>query len=253
MKRWWNLPQQRPVAGARRRVGRVMGPAMMAGAVCLALPLATLGQCTNSSAGTSDSQVAEPHNCVRLPRTGGAAVEAWAIGTVSEAKQTNSEACDLDHVCALAISSAGGAGTGLGTTIKTSPQTSSQADPSPNLPFTLTETIYYARSVRRGGQGGNSTGGCYPASGVMTIAVNGSSNLVLDIMGQACQVGSDTARLVFTGSYVTDTASSGTVANADGIDSINMNSPSGLPGTSTSNTDLNWLKVSLTGQLMYGQ
>ncbi len=80
----------------------------------------------------------------------------------------------------------------------------------------------------------------------MTIAVDTSSVLVLDIVGQACQVGSDTARLVFTGSYVSDAASSGEFANPDGIGSVNINNPSGLAGTGSN------MKASLTGQLEYG-
>jgi hypothetical protein len=70
--------------------------------------------------------------------------------------------------------------------------------------------------------------------------------LVLDIVGQACQVGSSTARLVFTGSYVSDAASTGTVADADGIGTVNINNPSGLFGAGTN------MKASLVGQLKYG-
>jgi len=70
--------------------------------------------------------------------------------------------------------------------------------------------------------------------------------LVLDIVGQVCQVGSSAAQLVFTGSYVSDAASTGTVANADGIGSVNMVTPSGLNGTGTN------IKASLVGQLKYG-
>lgn len=35
MKRWWNLPQQRPVVGTRRRVGRALMRAVVAGALSL--------------------------------------------------------------------------------------------------------------------------------------------------------------------------------------------------------------------------
>jgi hypothetical protein len=184
---------------------------------------------------------------LHLPRTSGAVIQAWAFGTLSNATQPDSrEACDLDHVCVLAISSAGGAGTGAGTTIKTSFETASQGEPSPNLPFALTETIDYAHPVTKGGQGDNGGGACYPGSGVMAIAIDASSTLVLDIVGQACQVGSNTAQLVFTGSYVSDAASTGTVANADGIGTLNINNPSGLAGSHT------WMKASLVGQLLYG-
>jgi hypothetical protein len=146
----------------------------------------------------------------------------------------------------LAISSAGGAGTGNGTTIKNAPGTSSQVDPAPNLPFGLTETIDYAHRVTRGVPGNTGQGACYPASGVMAIEIDASSILVLDIVGQACQVGSSTAQLLFTGSYVTDAGSSGTVANADGIGTVNINNPSGLSDTGSN------MKASLVGQLKYG-
>src|SRR5579864_1191458 len=133
MKRWWNSPQQRPVGGTRRRVGRVLAPAMMTGAVCLALPILTIGEFQPT-----------------LPRTGGAVVVAWAFGTLSDATQPNSgDACDLSHVCELALTSNGGAGTGTGATIKTDVETSSQIDPAPNLPFTLREAIDYPHPVTR--------------------------------------------------------------------------------------------------------
>jgi hypothetical protein len=246
MKRWWITPGH-PAPGrvTRRRVSKVLAPAMMAGAVCLALPVRTLGQCANSRAATSDARLVLPDACIHDLRTGGAAIQAWAIGTLTEAKRPDSQVCDLDHVCELAISSAGGAGTGTGATIKTSLQTSSQADPSPNLAFTLTETIDYRHSVSKGVRGDNGPGACYPGSGVMTIKVDASSNLVLDIVGQLCQVGSNTAQMVFTGSYVTDAASSGTAANADGIGTVNINNPSGVSGTGSN------IKASLLGQLLY--
>ena len=150
MKRWWNSPQKRTVGGTRRRVGGVLAPAMMAGAVCLSLPLRAPGQCTESRA--SGGHLVASACSLHLPRTGGAVIQAWAFGTLSDATQLDShEACDLSHVCALAISSAGGAGTGTGTTIKTSFESSSQGQPPPNLPFTLTETIDYAHPVSKGG------------------------------------------------------------------------------------------------------
>jgi len=229
MKRWWNMSSHpAPACVKHRRVGRVVIRVVMAGAVSL--------------------PIARPFgDQVREPRTGGAVIEAWAFGTLSDAREPNSqEACDLDQVCALAISSAGGAGTGTGVTIKTSFETASQGEPPPNLPFTLTETIDYKRPVTRGVHGDNGPGACYPASGVMAIAVDASSTLVLDIVGQACQVGSNTAQLVFTGSYVSDTASTGKVADADGIGTMNINNPSGLSGTGIS------MKASLVGQLKYG-
>jgi hypothetical protein len=182
MKRWWSTSRYpAPARVTRRRVGRALMGVVMAGAV--SLPIAK----------PSGDQV-------RLPRTGGAVIQAWAFGTLSDARQPDARACDFEHVCALAISSAGGAGTGTGTTIKTSFETVSQGEPSPNLPFTLTETIDYPHPVTKGVRGDNGPGACYPSSGVMMIAIDASSTLVLDIVGQACQVGSSTARLVFTGS-----------------------------------------------------
>jgi len=236
MKRWWNTPgHSAPARSTRRRVGRALMRVVVAGAV--SLPIVKL---------IGDQ--------VRLPRTGGAVIQAWAFGTLSDAKQPDSqEPCDLRNVCALAISSAGGAGTGTGVTIQTSFQSASQGQPAPNLPFTLTETIDYAHPASKG-HGANGHDTCYPGSGVMSIPIDASSTLVLDIVGQSCQVGPSTARLVFTGSYVSDAASSGTVANADGIGTVNINNPSGLAGTGTNtgNTDPTWLKASLVGQLKYG-
>jgi hypothetical protein len=80
----------------------------------------------------------------------------------------------------------------------------------------------------------------------MAIAVDPSSTLVLDIVGQACQVGPNTAQLIFTGSYVSDAETTGKVANADAIGSVSINNPSGLHGTRST------MKASLTGQLKYG-
>ena len=189
------------------------------------------------------------------PRTSGAVIQAWAFGTLSDARQPNSQAaCDLAHVCELAISSAGGAGTGTGATIKNSVETSPQVELLPNLPFTLTETIDYPHPVTKGVHGDNGPGACYPASGVMTITINPSNpswTLVLDMVGQLCQVGSSSARLVFTGSYVADAASTGPYP--DGIGSANINNPSGLSGagTYTSAEDTTYMKASLVGQLKF--
>lgn len=138
-------------------------------------------------------------------------------------------------------------GTGTGATLKTSVGSVAQVDPPSNLPFTMTETIDYGHPVTKGVHGNFGGGACYPANGIMTIAIDPSSNLVLDMVGQACQVGNSTNQLLFTGSYVTDPSSSGTVANADAIGSVNINSPSGLPDTGTT------MKASLVGQLLYGK
>jgi len=250
MKRWWNTSRHpAPARVTRRRLGRALMRVVTVGA--LTLPIARPSTTITFADGTTYVLPLFLH----LPRTGGAVIQAWAFGTLSNATQSDSrEECDLDHVCELVISSAGGAGTGTGTTIKTSPETSSQVDPSPNLPFVLAETIDYAHPVTKGVKGDNGPGACYPASGVMAIEISPSSVLALDIVGQACQVGSSTARLVFTGSYATDVGSTGTVANADGIGSININNPSGLPvaGNYTSAADPTWTKASLVGQLHYG-
>ena len=229
MKRWWNSPQQRPVGGTRRRVSRALAPAVMAGAVCLALPRPTV-------------QELQP----TLPRTSGAMIVAWAFATLSDPTQPNSgDACDLSHVCELALSSNGGAGTGTGVTIKNNVGTSAQTDPAPNLPFTLSETIDYPHPVTRNAYGNRGQGACYPANGMMTMTADASSTLVLDIVGQACQVGQSPAQLVFTGSYVSDAASTGQFASVDGIGSVSINNPSGLEGTSKV------MKASFSGHLLY--
>ena len=232
MKKWWNTPSYpAPARVTRHRVGRALARVVVAGAV--SLPLAT----------PIGDQVWNP----REPRTGGAVIEAWAFGTLSGATHPNSqEACDFEHVCALAISSAGGSGTGTGTTIQTSFQSSSQGQPPPNLPFSLTETIDYGHPVTKGVHGASGGGACFPEIGVMSVAIDPSSTLVLDIVGEACEVGNTTAQLLFTGSYVTDGASTGAVANADGIGVVSINGPSGLPGSRTT------MKASLEGQLIYG-
>ena len=230
MKRWWNTPRHSaPARVMRRRVGRALMNVVVAGAVSLPIP------------SQSGDLVLNPR------RTSGAVIQAWAFGTLSDARQPDSqEPCDLSHVCELAISSTGGAGTGTGATIKTSFESTSQGQPPPNLPFGLTETIDYGHPVTKGVHGVNGDGSCYPANGAMAIAVDASSTLVLDLVGQACQVGDNTGQLVFTGSYVTDAASTGTVANADGIGSVSISTPSGLPGSGTN------MKASLEGQLIYG-
>jgi hypothetical protein len=226
MKRWWNSLQQRPTRGIRR-VGRALMPVVMAGAVSppIARPATDTFSPTHS-------------------RTSGAVIAAWAFGTLTDAKQPESEACDLAHVCSLVISSNGGAGTGTGVTIKNDPATSTQADPAPNLPFTLTETIDYRHPVIKERDNAGQ-GACYPANGVMRITADASSTLVLDIVGEACQVGPSPAQLIFSGSYVSDTASTGQFADADGIGTVNINNPSGLEGTSQN------MKASFLGQLKY--
>ena len=122
MKRWWNTSRYPASARVtRRRIGRALMRVGMVGALSLpiARPASTRRVCFLN------------FGCVTVTfptlRTGGAVIQAWAFGTLSDATHPNSqEACDLDHVCALAISSAGGAGTGTGTTIKTSFESTSQ-------------------------------------------------------------------------------------------------------------------------------
>ena len=184
-------------------------------------------------------------------------VVAWAFATLSDPTQPNSnDECDLSHVCELALSSNGGAGTGTGVTIKNQAGTP-QTDPAPNLPFTLTEEIDYRNPsvipihrltpyhVTGDANGNSGQGACYPANGMMTITADASSTLVLDIVGQVCRVGSSTTQLVFTGSYISDAASTGQFANVDGIGGVSINNPSGLEGTSTD------VKASFTGHLLY--
>jgi hypothetical protein len=240
MKRLWNTPRNPAQARVTRlRVGRVLMRVVMACVMVGAVNLPIPSQAAQRTAGQDRRPEEVP--CCSTP--GGAVIQAWAYGTLSDATQPDSpEACDLRHVCALTISSVGGAGTGTGTTIKTSFETTSQGQPPSNLPFTLTETIDYEHPVKQLSFGG----ACYPGSGVMSVVFDAYSTLVLDIVGQACQVGSQTNRLVFTGSYIADSACTGTVANADGIGSVNINTPSGLPGTGTN------IKASLVGQLLYG-
>ena len=231
MKPWWNTSRHSaPARVMRRRVGRALMRVVVAGAMSLPIP---------SHAG---DLVLNPR------RTSGAVIQAWAFGTVSAATHPNSqESCDFDHICELVITADGGAGTGTGTTIKTSFQAPSQVEPPSNLPFALTEVIDYGHPMTEGVHGNNGGGACYPANGVMAITVDASSTLVLDIVGQACQVGDNSNQLVFTGSYITDASSTGTVANADGIGTVSINTPSGLPGTGTT------MKASLLGQLIYGK
>lgn len=231
MKRWWNTSRHSaPARVTRRHVGRALMNVVVAGAVSLPVP-----------SHASGDLVLNPR------RTGGAVIEAWAFGTLSDAKQPDTkEPCDLRNVCELAISSTGGAGTGTGATIQTQFQSASQGQPGPNLPFTLAETIDYAHPVSKGVHGANGHGACYPGTGVMSIAIDASSTLVLDIVGQACQVGPSEAQMVFTGSYVSDAASTGKVADADGIGTVSIVNPSGLNGTGTN------MKISLVGQLKYG-
>jgi hypothetical protein len=141
------------------------------------------------------------------------------------------------------ISSAGGAGTGTGVTIINSLEAPQQVQLPPNLLFTLAETIDYPHPVSKGVPDKNGQGSCYPGTGVMTIDVGPAWTLVLDVVGQVCQIGPDTSQLLFTGSYAPSTASTGPYP--DGIGTININNPSALPGTGSN------MKASLLGQLKF--
>ena len=249
MKRWWNTP--RDSAWARktiRRVRPILTHAVVAGAISLPIPSRSNADVIHPRTEPA-ATIPRTRPAAVFPRTGGAAVIGWAYGTLSDATQPNSEdECDLSHICELVISSNGGAGTGTGATIKNEFETPGQTDPAPNLPFTLTEAIDYRHPVTRVGRddpGNTGLGACYPANGVMTITADASSNLVLDIVGQACRVGQSSKQLVLTGSYVSDAASTGQFANVDGIGSVSINNPSGLEGTSED------MKASFLGQLKY--
>ena len=235
MKRWWMYTSERtPARSGKRRVKRALAVAAVAGGLSLPNPSRAL-----------DIVIIPRTSGVVLPRTGGAVIEAWAIGTLSEARQPNATVdCDLAHVCELAISSPGGTGTGTGVTVQTFFQGAAQGTLPSNLPFALSETIDYEHPT--GDKSATSgQGACYRATGVMAVA-NTTSTLVLDIVGQACQMGSSNAQLVLTGSYVTDSASTGAFTAADGIGTISVNTPSGLHGSGTT------MKASLQGQLKYG-
>lgn len=234
MKRWWYMPERAHArSGRRSHARRVLAGAAVAGALSLPIPSSAL-----------DIIVIPRTSGIVLPRTGGAVIEAWAFGTLTEATQPNSsEECDLSHVCELAISSSGGAGTGTGVTVQTSFESAAQGTLPTNLPFALTETIDYGHAKR--GSFRDDQGACYPATGVMAIA-DASSTLVLDTVGEVCRLGSNNTQLVFSGSYVTDSASTGAFADADGIGTMTVNTPSGLQGSATT------LKASLVGQLKYG-
>jgi len=233
MKRWWYTPK-RAARSTRHRIRPVLMRAAVAGALSLPIPSQAL-----------DIVIIPRTGPAVLPRTGGAVIEAWAFGTLTDARQPNSnEDCDLSHVCELAISSPGGAGTGTGVTVQTFFESTQQGTLPSNLPFALEETIDYAHPLTKGSEQ-RGQGTCFSTRGAMAVA-DGSSLLVLDIVGQACQMGSSTAQLVFTGSYITDSSSIGTFANADGIGTLSINMPSGLPKTGST------MKASLEGQLKYG-
>ena len=160
MKPWCITPKRVRARSTRHRVRRVLMRAAVAGA--LSMPI---------SSQAADIVIIIPRTSpVVLPRTGGAVIEAWAFGTLSDATQPNSsDECDLAHVCELAISSPGGTGTGTGVTVQTFFESTAQGTLPSNLPFALSETIDYPHPVTRGSDK-SGQGACYPASGEMAIA-----------------------------------------------------------------------------------
>jgi len=88
MKRWWYTPLRKTV----RRVRPVVAGAVMAGALCCPMQSAVDAYIGRAGVPT-------------VARTSGAVIDAWAFGTLAEARQPDSQAaCDLSHVCALVIS-----------------------------------------------------------------------------------------------------------------------------------------------------
>jgi hypothetical protein len=172
-------------------------------------------------------------------RTGGAAVVAWAFGTLSGASPPHSTmACDLAHVCDVVVSDAGGKpGHGLQVKALFNPP---QGQLPPNLPFRLTETIDYPDAVTNG-----AGGACYPVNGTITAQVNSSSKLVLDFQGQACEMAAGRGEAIVDGHYIGDPASTGELADLDAIGAVDIKGPSGLADSATT------LKASLTGQLLF--
>jgi len=239
--KWWSITPRRPERAREtpHRARPVLTHVAMAGAMSFSIPMQASEAATTLP--RTSGVVIEP---TTLPRTGGAVIEAWAFGMLSQATRPDATApCDLSHVCELVISSAGGAGFGTGVTVKNSLEAPQQVQLPPNLPFTLTEIIDYPHPVSNGAPDKNGQGSCYSVTGVMKIDVGPTWTLALNIVGQACQAGPNTAQLVFTGSYAPSTASTGPYP--DGIGAININNPSGLADTGIN------MKASLLGQLLF--
>jgi hypothetical protein len=192
-------------------------------------------------------------DCARLPRTGGAVVEAWAHGAVieavsrtgpavpdgwahgaiiEEAPSGGSTTCDLSHACEL-IARSSGIGTTSGITIKRQFAPSSFKFPA-NLPFEFRELIDYPNG---------DASGCYPTTGSIRVALRASDQLVLDFQGRACGIGG-TSQLLFTGTYLGSTQSTGMFANAPALGTLNIQNASGLPDS----VKLIW--ISLSGQFL---
>jgi hypothetical protein len=192
--------------------------------------------------------------CANLPRTGGAVVEAWAHGAVieavrrtqpavpdgwahgaiiEEAPNGGSTTCDLGHACEL-IARSSGIGTTSGITIKRQFAPSSFAFPA-NLPFEFRELIDYPNG---------DASGCYPTTGSILVILDASDQLVLDFQGRACGIGDGTSQLLFAGTYLGSTQSTGVFANAPALGTLNIQNASGLPDS----VKLIW--VSLSGQFL---
>ena len=258
MKRSWHpYIDSGSVRNAVGRVRRVLTPAVTAGLLCVPIPShskeLTRPASVSSESAHFESPLLprtapigiEPWALATLadPRTGGAVIEAWAVGTLADARQPDSEsACDLSHVCALVISSSGGAGTGTGATLEGVINPPPQGELPPNLPFVLEEAIDYAHPVNKSENRIGIT--CYPANGALAVTV-GPSTLNLGIAGQVCQRGDASSQVVLTGSYFTVAGSTGEFEDADGVGTVNINNPSGLPGSGKN------AKASLAGQLKY--
>ena len=258
MKRSWHpYIDSGSVRNTVRRVKRVLTPAVTAGLLCVPIPGQSKELRRPDSVALDRAHFESPLlprtgpvgiepwaiATLAAPRTGGAVIEAWAFGTLADATQPDSQsACDLSHVCALVISSDGGAGTGTGATLKAVIEPPPQGELPPNLPFVLEEAIDYAHPVDKSENRIGIT--CYPANGALTITV-GPSTLNLGIAGQVCQRGDSSSQVVFTGSYFTAAGSTGEFEDADGVGTVNINNPSGLPGSGKN------AKGSFAGQLKY--
>lgn len=140
----------------------------------------------------------------------------WGGVELNQATQPGGvSACDTAHACQITTQGTVTAQTyyGAGGEIGT------------QQPFVTNHTIDFSHPTPNG-----STGSCYPIAGTMTItdSNDSTSNLVFDIQGQGCQVGSDTSHLLVTGSYAVDNSSSGRFASVLGVGSFHMLSPTGL-------------------------
>jgi hypothetical protein len=217
------------------RVWPGLAPAAVGAGVAIAPETASAVRCASISGGV----FCLPGGPPTVFRTGGAAAQAWAFGTLTEAVKPRGGACDLATVCDLVIQSGAKPGAGAGFTIMREFATGDFAFPS-NLPFVLDEAVDYTHPSANGGGGW-----CYPATGTVRVEVGASGTLVLDFEGQACQLGSNEEQaLLLNGAYTGDSASTGKFANAGAIGNFTIEGPSGLKG------GFRTTKVSLNGQLL---